>query len=148
MVNATPGTRRIAELRDDAVSHLGCRRRTIPFRPSPIPRAIDGKPNVVERACALADADIVKRRDLPEYVLARESLHGAAVAAGAGVDPRQAAMQGVSLGEARERWMAVLEGTYLRDLLDRHDGNISAAAKTAGVDRKTFHRLVSKHQIR
>ena len=104
--------------------------------------------NVVERACALADADVVKRRDLPEYVVARESLRSAASPAGAEVDPRGAAMQGVPLTEARERWMAVLEGTYLRDLLDRHGGNISAAAKTAGVDRKTFHRLVSKHQIR
>jgi two-component system, NtrC family, response regulator HydG len=42
----------------------------------------------------------------------------------------------------------VPEGAYLRDLLDRHDGNISAAAKAAGIDRKTFHRLVTKHQIR
>jgi DNA-binding NtrC family response regulator len=104
--------------------------------------------NVVERACALADGDVVKRRDLPEYVVARESVRSGTPPVGSDVDPRQAAMQGVPLVEARERWMAVLEGTYLRDLLDRHDGNISAAAKVAGVDRKTFHRLVSKHQIR
>jgi two-component system response regulator HydG len=104
--------------------------------------------NVVERACALVDGDVVKRRDLPEYVIARESVRSAASAPEGDVDPRQASMQGVPLVEARERWMAVLEGTYLRDLLDRHDGNISAAAKAAGVDRKTFHRLVSKHQIR
>ncbi|MGH6689540.1 MAG: sigma-54-dependent transcriptional regulator [Gammaproteobacteria bacterium] len=104
--------------------------------------------NVVERACALADGDVVKRRDLPEYVIARESLRSAASIPEGEVDPRQASMRGVPLVEARERWMAVLEGTYLRDLLDRHDGNISAAAKAAGVDRKTFHRLVSKHQIR
>jgi transcriptional regulator of acetoin/glycerol metabolism len=44
--------------------------------------------------------------------------------------------------------MAVLEGSYLRDLLARHQGNISAAAKAAGIDRKTFHRLVTKHHIR
>ena len=104
--------------------------------------------NVVERACALTESDVVKRRDLPEYLLAGEGLRAAAAALGPDVDPRGAAMHGVPLVEARERWMAVLEGTYLRDLLDRHDGNISAAAKTAGIDRKTFHRLVSKHQIR
>jgi transcriptional regulator of acetoin/glycerol metabolism len=80
--------------------------------------------------------------------VAREGLRSTPAAVGADVDPRQAALQGLPLVEARERWMAVLEATYLRDLLDRHDGNISAAAKTAGVDRKTFHRLVSKHQIR
>ena len=64
------------------------------------------------------------------------------------VDPRLASTAGLPLGEARERWLTVLEGNYLRDLLDRHDGNISAAAKAAGIDRKTFHRLVTKHQIR
>jgi DNA-binding NtrC family response regulator len=104
--------------------------------------------NVAERACALADGDVVKRRDLPDYVVTRESVRTSVSPAGGEVDPRQAAMQGLPLAEARERWMAVLEGTYLRDLLDRHDGNISAAAKTAGIDRKTFHRLVAKHQIR
>ena len=50
--------------------------------------------------------------------------------------------------EAKERWMAVLEASYLRELLAQHQGNISAAAKVAGIDRKTFHRLVTKHHIR
>ena len=44
--------------------------------------------------------------------------------------------------------MHVLEGSYLRDLLERHGGNIPAAAKAAGIDRKTFHRLIGKYQIK
>jgi transcriptional regulator of acetoin/glycerol metabolism len=44
--------------------------------------------------------------------------------------------------------MAVLEASYLKELLERNAGNISAAAKAAGIDRKTFHRLINKHQIR
>ena len=44
--------------------------------------------------------------------------------------------------------MAVLEASYLRALLARNDGNISAAAKAAGIDRKTFHRLINKHDLR
>jgi DNA-binding NtrC family response regulator len=64
------------------------------------------------------------------------------------LDPRRASTDGLSLNEARECWLTVLEGNYLRELLDRHGGNISAATKTAGIDRKTFHRLVTKHQIR
>jgi two-component system, NtrC family, response regulator HydG len=43
---------------------------------------------------------------------------------------------------------AIKEGAFDRDLLERHGGNLSAAAKTAGIDRKTFHRLVHKYQIR
>jgi DNA-binding NtrC family response regulator len=104
--------------------------------------------NVVERACALADGDLVRRRDLPDYVLAREGLRTTAPGAGAASDVRLASTEGLPLAEARERWLTVLEGEYLRDLLDRHDGNISAAAKAAGIDRKTFHRLVHKHQVR
>jgi transcriptional regulator of acetoin/glycerol metabolism len=42
----------------------------------------------------------------------------------------------------------LLEASYLRGVLERHGGNISAAAKAAGIDRKTFHRLINKHQIR
>jgi DNA-binding NtrC family response regulator len=98
--------------------------------------------NVVERACALADTAAVTRRDLPDYVL-----HGATPPA------RSAAAAPASTGslplhEAREQWLRTFEGAYLRDLLDAHDGNISAAAKAAGIDRKTFHRLVSKYAIR
>jgi transcriptional regulator of acetoin/glycerol metabolism len=44
--------------------------------------------------------------------------------------------------------MRALEGSYLRDLLERHGGNVSAAEKAAGIDRKTFHRLINKYQIR
>jgi transcriptional regulator of acetoin/glycerol metabolism len=52
------------------------------------------------------------------------------------------------LKDAKEKWMQVLETSYLRGLLERHAGNVSAAAKAAGIDRKTFHRLINKHQIR
>jgi transcriptional regulator of acetoin/glycerol metabolism len=44
--------------------------------------------------------------------------------------------------------MGVLEASYLRQTLARHGGNISAAAKAAGIDRKTFHRLINKHNLR
>jgi DNA-binding NtrC family response regulator len=101
--------------------------------------------NVVERACALADTATVTRHDLPDYVL-----HAGARPSGppgaTGAAPVSTA--GLPLHEAREQWMRTFEGAYLRDLLDAHGGNISAAAKTAGIDRKTFHRLVSKYDIR
>jgi transcriptional regulator with PAS, ATPase and Fis domain len=95
--------------------------------------------NVIERACALADGASVKRRDLPEYLLRAPD---AAVPAGA------SPATDLPLKDAKERWMAVLEAGYLRDLLARHDGNISAAAKAAGIDRKTFHRLINKHSLK
>jgi len=100
--------------------------------------------NVIERACALADGDAIVRADLPEHVLGSDGVGNAPpLPAGINVDA-----SAVPLKDAKEQWMGVLEATYLRQLLERHDGNISAAAKTAGIDRKTFHRLVTKHGIR
>ena len=101
--------------------------------------------NVVERACVLADGQTVTRRDLPDHVLGVAA--GASAPTGApSVSPDTAI--DLPLKDAKERWMAVLEASYLRELLDRHDGNISAAAKAAGIDRKTFHRLVNKHHLK
>jgi DNA-binding NtrC family response regulator len=101
--------------------------------------------NVVERACALADGDTVTRRDLPDHVLGV----GAAMPLASG--PATASPEtgtDLPLKDAKDRWMAVLEASYLREILERHDGNISAAAKAAGIDRKTFHRLINKHQLK
>ena len=133
------GQGRVTSFEDEALAALEA---------YPWPGNVRELQNVVERACALADAEVIKRRDLPDYVLARESLRATTPAGAAGVDPRLAETESLPLTEARERWMAVLESNYLRDLLDRHGGNVSAAAKAAGIDRKTFHRLVSKHHIR
>jgi len=103
--------------------------------------------NVVERACALADGDTITAPDLPDHVRAGgRAVPATSVELPAGV--QVADTTDLGLKEAKERWMSVLEASYLRDLLGRHDGNISAAAKAAGIDRKTFHRLINKHQIR
>src|SRR3989441_2724346 len=102
--------------------------------------------NVVERACALADGDLVTLRDLPDYLLQGAGVRGPAAAAFGG--PTLPASGDLPLKDAKEKWMRVLEASYLRELLERHGGNVSAAAKAAGVDRKTFHRLINKYQIR
>ena len=106
--------------------------------------------NIVERACALAEGESITRRDLPEHVLApaATSPGGGAPAAALATDQALTASADLSLKDAKERWLQVLEASYLRDLLDRHDGNISAAAKAAGIDRKTFHRLINKYRLR
>jgi len=100
--------------------------------------------NVIERACALADAETITTQDLPEHVVrGGERVSGTpadVLAARSGAD--------LPLKDAKDQWMGVLEASYLRDLLERHAGNITAAAKAAGIDRKTFHRLVTKHGIR
>ena len=103
--------------------------------------------NVMERACALADDHTITMRDLPDHVAQATAwtpaAPGPAVPAGGpppGTD--------LTLKAAKEQWLQVLEVSYLRDLLARHDGNVSSAAKAAGIDRKTFHRLINKYDLR
>jgi len=103
--------------------------------------------NVVERACALADTETICRRDLPDHVLGLGEVPLPVPPAGTDAALPESGTD-LTLKDAKERWMAVLEASYLRDLLARNDGNISAAAKAAGIDRKTFHRLINKHDLR
>ncbi len=46
---------------------------------------------------------------------------------------------------ARERVVADFERRYLSWLLVQADGNVSRAARIAGVDRTTLYRLLGKH---
>jgi DNA-binding NtrC family response regulator len=91
--------------------------------------------NVIERACALADGPTLGVRDLPEHVRGR----GRSAAAPPEKD--------LPLREAREAWLRTFTQEYLADLLQRHGGNISQAARIAGVDRKTLHRLLAKYRV-
>jgi transcriptional regulator with PAS, ATPase and Fis domain len=53
-----------------------------------------------------------------------------------------------TLKDAREAWNAQFELQYLKAILARHDDNVSAAARAAGVNRVHFYRLLWKHGLR
>ena len=52
------------------------------------------------------------------------------------------------LKEARERWLRVFEHAYLTDLLAKHDNNVTAAARAAGVDRIHLYRLLWRNGLK
>jgi DNA-binding NtrC family response regulator len=39
------------------------------------------------------------------------------------------------------------EREYVRGLLAKHEGNISKAARVAGIDRVYLHRLIKKYEL-
>lgn len=92
--------------------------------------------NVIERAVVLAEGEFITHHDLPEPIKA-------------GGPPASVVPLGeLSLKQAKDEKIQAFEREYLQELLRRHGGNISQAAKAAGVDRKTIHRLLKKHGLR
>ena len=96
--------------------------------------------NVVERACALAEGEMITLAELPQHLRAPASQVSVPTTAESAAK--------LTLKEAKERWIGQLEAAYVADLLQREGGNISEAARKAGVDRKTLHRLLNKHGMR
>ncbi len=50
--------------------------------------------------------------------------------------------------DAKDAVVDAFEAAYLRDVMARHGGNLSAAAREAGVDRKHWRALLDKHGLR
>ena len=96
--------------------------------------------NVVERACALAEGEMIALGELPRHF--RASTPSAADSS------PSCAMGKLTLKEAKERWISQLEASYVAELIKGEGGNVSRAARKAGVDRRTLHRLLSKHGVR
>ena len=49
---------------------------------------------------------------------------------------------------ARRQVLAEFESTYIVSTLNLHDGNVSKAARAAGVSRAYFYRLLRRHGLR
>ncbi|MDP9149591.1 MAG: hypothetical protein M3O36_06585, partial [Myxococcota bacterium] len=47
----------------------------------------------------------------------------------------------------REQWIGYGERAFLRELLERHQNNVAAAAKEAEIDRTYIYRLIRKHAL-
>jgi transcriptional regulator with GAF, ATPase, and Fis domain len=50
--------------------------------------------------------------------------------------------------QARDRVLAEFERRYVEQLLKAHQGNVSAAARSSGIDRTYLHRLMRRHGLR
>ena len=61
--------------------------------------------------------------------------------AGGSDDLSSIAQSGLPFRQVRARGLNLLTRVYVQDMLERHDGNVTHAAKAAGVDRRYFQRL-------
>jgi DNA-binding NtrC family response regulator len=90
--------------------------------------------NTLERALLLADGDEIGAADLP-----------AAVTAGrAPLRPAEAAAAGLPFAEARRRALDAFDRAFLAAALERHGGNVSAAARALGVHRQSLQKLLAR----
>ncbi len=97
----------------------------------PWPGNIRQLKNVMENLVVLHPGGVLEPSDLPDDLPLKEAA---------------ANLSTLPWKEARERYLASFELSYAQALLARCDGNLSAAAREAGVDRKTFYALLRREK--
>ncbi len=85
--------------------------------------------NVMERLTALHRGGVLGPEDLEEDSPKLEAV---------------SSLSALPWKDARERYLSTFESSYAQAVLARCDGNVSAAAREAGVDRKTFYSLLKR----
>jgi DNA-binding NtrC family response regulator len=95
--------------------------------------------NVVERLVSLSgDGPRITMEDLPEEIQSSAARQ---------LGREVAYSTDLPFHTAKARAISEFEVGYLRELLIRNRGNISRAAREAGMDRKTIHRILAKYEI-
>ncbi len=98
--------------------------------------------NVIEHAIVLAEGrDVIEASDLPVAGQAHFAHLDART-----FSPEPGAPTG-PYHETRERVMTRFEMDYLAQVLQETDGNVSEAARVAGVNRATLYRLLERHGL-
>jgi DNA-binding NtrC family response regulator len=88
--------------------------------------------NVMQRACVFGEGHVI----LPSHITLSDDEGG---------DAAPPVADGFR--EAKERSVETFERTYVEDLLRKHNGNVTQAAREARKDRRAFARLIQKHRI-
>ena len=92
--------------------------------------------NVIERACVLASGPLLTTEDLPGEL--SEALS----------TPVDSGGSGMSFQEIKARKLAAFERAYLADLLSRHGGNVTHAARESGMARSALQKLMQRYTIK
>ena len=90
--------------------------------------------NVVERAVVLNEDGVIRVADLPDFI--SESVEATGQAGG-----------GTAYKSVRSAWIDSQGKQYFTELLARHKGNVSSAAREAEISRKSFYQLMKKFDL-
>ncbi|KAA1260732.1 Transcriptional regulatory protein ZraR [Rubripirellula obstinata] len=107
--------------------------------------------NVIEGTIALTQRDVIEAADLPAIV--RQQENDPAREPGDQVQANDDDPTSLNLGTihpgklSRDEALRAAEHQYLIGLLDVHDGNVSEAARQAGLSRQGLHKLLKTHNI-
>ncbi|MFA5535711.1 MAG: sigma-54 dependent transcriptional regulator [Bacillota bacterium] len=91
--------------------------------------------NVIERAISLCEGETILPEDLPPNLLKNNE------------DRSNQMLFDLPFHVAKQNWVKDFEIKYIENLLEKHDGNVTQAAITAEIDRKTIHRLLNKYNL-
>jgi len=101
--------------------------------------------NVIERALPFCDGDTVTIDALPEALRASSARRSTPMETPKRIPGKE--ISNIPFKDAKDQIIEAFERDYLLDLLDRHKGNVSRAARSARMDRKSISRLMKKHDI-
>jgi len=101
--------------------------------------------NALERAVLVSDGEVIEPSHLPAGI----GRAGGPGRAGEGTSAlaRSAGAPKVGFAEAKRQAVASFESDYVRRCLAETGGNISAAARLAGIDYKNFYTKVKRYRI-
>lgn len=95
--------------------------------------------NAMERAAVVTQGDTVSVHDLPSHLLRHLEKRRQ--------DDEQDVYE-LPFSQAKERALELFERRYAESLLSRAKGNVSEAARRAGLDRSNFRRLMARYGVR
>ena len=90
--------------------------------------------NIIERAVVLNEDGLIGVADLPDFIVE-------------GVESNEHAAGGTAYKSVRSAWIDSQGKQYFSELLARHKGNISSAAREAQISRKSFYQMMKKFDL-
>jgi transcriptional regulator with GAF, ATPase, and Fis domain len=104
----------------------------------PYPGNVRELAHAVERACLLARGPELDVDLLPPEL--------AGAAAGGGAEPVFSTFTSEGLNQARDAAVEAVERRFVAELMERFEGNVSRAAREAGIHRSYLQKLLARHR--